>query len=359
MKQYVLMNPGPINVSERVRQALVCPDLCHREPEYFDLQDDIRARLLSVFGLDPEQHTAVLVSGSGTAALEASVCSCVSGSGRMLVVDNGVYGDRIAKIAQAHGIPCDRVVSGWTERPDLDEVQQRLRTGQYEVLAAVHHETTTGLINPVAELASMARERGVMFVLDSISGLAGEPLDLQGPDRVVCTANKSIQGLPGVAFALVRRSAMAKMLDYPARSLYLNLPNQFVHQEKRSTPFTPAIQVAFALREALRELSEETVAGRIARYARASAILRAGFSELGLSFLLPPELRSNTITTLELPDGVTYDRLHDGLKERGYVIYAGQGHLAREAFRVSNMGLIAEADLHAFAGHLRSVLAQG
>jgi 2-aminoethylphosphonate-pyruvate transaminase len=300
----------------------------------------------------------VLLSGSGTAALEAAVTSCVSAEGRMLVVDNGVYGDRIAKMAEASRIPYDRITAGWTEQPDLDAVESALATGRYEVLAAVHHETTTGLLNPVTDLVAIAHRHGALMVLDSISGLAGETVDPAGPDLVVCTANKCVQGLPGLSFVLASREALARMVTYPARSLYLNLPNAYQHQEKRSTPFTPAVQVGFALREALLELREETVPGRIARYRRASDILRAGFRELGLSLLLPDALLSNTITTLRMPAGATYDLLHDGLKERGYVIYAGQGPLAREAFRVANMGLISEDALHAFQHHLRDVLAR-
>ena len=351
----ILMNPGPVNVSERVRRALLGPDLCHREDEYYDLQDEIRTLLLEVFGLSGAEWAPVLVTGSGTAALEMAVSSSVSPGGRMLVVDNGVYGDRIARIAEAHGIAHDRVGSGWTASLDLGAAEAALAAGRYEVVAAVHHETTTGLINPIAPLAALAHAHGAALVVDSISGLAGEAFGFEA-DLVVGTANKCVQGLPGVSFALGRRAFFDRIAAYPPRSLYLHLPNQLAHQERRSTPFTPAIQVSYALREALLELREETVPGRIARYGRASSTLRAGFDRLGLRFLLPPELRSNTITALELPAGATYDALHDALKSRGYVIYAGQGGLAASAFRVANMGLISDEALAAFEGHLAGAL---
>jgi 2-aminoethylphosphonate-pyruvate transaminase len=351
----ILMNPGPVNVSERVRQALIGPDLCHREDEYYDLQDEIRALLLEVFDLPPGEWSAVLITGSGTAALEMAVSSSVSPAGRMLVVDNGVYGDRIARIAEAHGIAHDRVVCDWTSSPDLDALSAALKAGRYEVVSAVHHETTTGLINPIAPLAELARSHGVALVVDSISGLAGEAFGFEA-DLVVGTANKCVQGVPGVSFALGRRAFFEKIAAYPPRSLYLHLPNQLAHQERRSTPFTPAVQVSYALREALLELREETVPGRIARYRHAASILRAGFDRLALRCLLPPELRSNTITSLELPPGAAYEPLHDTLKSRGYVIYAGQGGLAARAFRVANMGWIPEASLHAFEAHLAEAL---
>ena len=351
----ILMNPGPVNVSERVRRALLGPDLCHREDEYYDLQDEIRALLLEVFGLDGSEWASVLITGSGTAALEMAVSSSVSPGGRMLVVDNGVYGDRIAKIAEAHWIAHDRVVADWTAAAPLDRVAEALSAGTYEVVAAVHHETTTGLINPIGRLAELARSHGAALVVDSISGLAGEAFGFEA-DLVVGTANKCVQGLPGVSFALGRRGFFEKIAAYPPRSLYLHLPNQLAHQERRSTPFTPAIQVSYALCEALIELREETVAGRIARYQRAAATLRGGFERLGLRYLLSAELRSNTITSVELPAGVAYEGLHDALKARGYVIYAGQGGLAAKAFRVANMGWIPEDALRAFEGHLAEAL---
>jgi 2-aminoethylphosphonate-pyruvate transaminase len=351
----ILMNPGPVNVSERVRQALLGPDLCHREDEYYDLQDEIRALLIEVFGLSGSEWASVLITGSGTAALEMAISSSLSPGGRMLVVDNGVYGDRIAKIAEAHWIAHDRVVCDWTSAVDLDAVSAALDAGQYEVVAAVHHETTTGLISPIAPLAELARAHGAALVVDSISGLAGEEFGFEA-DLVVGTANKCVQGLPGVSFALGRRAFFERIAEYPPRSLYLHLPNQLAHQERRSTPFTPAVQVCYALREALLELREETVPGRIARYQRAASILRGGFDRLSLRYLLPPDLRSNTITSLELPPEAAYDPLHDALKSRGYVIYAGQGGLAAKAFRVANMGWIPEQALAAFEGHLAEAL---
>jgi 2-aminoethylphosphonate-pyruvate transaminase len=146
------------------------------------------------------------------------------------------------------------------------------------------------------------------------------------------------------------------MAAYPRRSLYLSLAVHHEAQERGTVPFTPAVQLAWALDEALAELLEEGVAARIARYAAAAALLRDGFTRLGLRFVLPPGLRSNSITSLRLPAGRTYAALHDGLKARGFVIYEGQGRLAPEIFRVANMGHLARADFEAFLEALSDVL---
>ena len=344
----VLLNPGPITVSEDVRKALTFPDVCHREPEYFDLQDQVRALLLSAFGLSPEQYTSALITGSGTAALEMSVCSAVSPGRELLVLNNGVYGDRIAKIARCYGIKVREITVGWCERHDLSIVEEELKNNPgIEVVAMVHHETTTGLLNDIEGMGQLAQKYDKALLLDTVSGLAGETFDFDKvkPAFAVCTANKSIQGLPGISFAFIRQTEIEGLKKIPPRSLYFNLPNILEKQDQRGTPFTPAVQIMNAFRTALIELCEETVQGRVERLKRASSILRAGFEKLGLKYYVDPKLHYNTITSLVLPEGLTYDRLHDQMKEAGYVIYAGQGDLRKEMFRISNMGLISDSEL--------------
>jgi len=354
----ILLNPGPVNVSPRVRAALARDDLCHREPECEELLARIRARLLSAFA-PGGGFTAVLLAGSGTAALEMAVTSILSARGRLVVVANGVYGERMAAMATAARLPYTVVEGDWLSPPDLPAVEQAVRQPDVEAVAVVHHETTTGLLNPVAAVGRLARERGKLLLVDSVSGLGGDQLDFEevGADLVVGTAGKCIQAFPGMAFVLVRESALSRLAEHPRRSLYLSLPLHYEAQRRRSVPFTPAVQLAYALDEALAELLEEGVAARIARYGAAAALLRAGFMHLGLRCLLPPDLRSNSITALRLPAGRDYASLHDGLKARGFVVYEGQGRLARDIFRVANMGQLTQADFVRFLDALAEVLA--
>lgn len=354
-----LLNPGPCNVSDAVRAALQTPDICHREADYLDVQAETRDLLLQALELDPERWVPALITGSGTAALEMAVSSCVSGSGAMLVVVNGVYGDRILRMARAHGIEAIGLESKWIERPDLQALAATLEANPaVEVVAMVHHETTTGLLNPVAEVAALCRAHRRRLLVDTISGLGGEDIDLDHDvDLAVCTANKLLQGIPGVSFGLVRRDFADDIAGYPSRSVYLDLASYVDRQSAGGTPFTPAVQVTYALRQALLELRDETLAGRVDRMRRASARLRAGFERLGLEyFLSEPAHRSNTITTLRLPEGIDYKTLHDHMRARGYVIYAGQGDLAREAFRIANMGLITEDALDGVIAALEEAL---
>jgi len=357
MPQHILLNPGPVNVSPRVQQALLRGDLCHREEEFSDLLVAIRTKLLQAFA--PSGYTAVPVTGSGTLAVEAMVSSALPEGKKLLVINNGVYGERMLRMAEAHRIPAVELRYDWTERPALGQIESTLRADPaIDAVALVHHETTTGLLNLVTEVGAITRRTGRLLLLDAVSSLAAEDLDLirDGVDLCACTANKCVQGLPGVSFVLVRTDAMAAMQHYPRRSLYLHLPLHWEAQEKRSIPFTPSVQTWYALDAALDELLEETVTKRVKRHYTAAQLLRDGFARLGLKALLPAVHQSNTLTSLLLPEGMTYPRIHDGLKERGFVIYEGQGRLQTGIFRVANMGHLTLDDFRRFLAALEEVL---
>jgi 2-aminoethylphosphonate-pyruvate transaminase len=352
MPQAFLLNPGPVNVDPAVKAAIAGEDWCHREPEMFVLQDRIRAGILSALRLDAAQWTTALLSGSGTCAVEAMVSSFVARGTTMVVVSNGVYGDRVAKMGRAHGADVVEVLSDPSEAPDLARVEAAIveakKAGKdVRALAAIHHETTTGLLNPIAAIGALARKHGLAYLLDTVSGLGGEAIDLDavGAAAAACTANKCFEGLPGVCFVVCRRDALAKVAGHPASSLYLHLPTYVAKQDARDTPFTPAVQVMMALDVAIAKLAAETVDARIARYKRCSSIVRGEGTRIGLELWLPEALRSNTITTFHLPKGKTYEQLHDAMRAAGFVIYAGQGDLRTRAFRIANMGQLPDDEL--------------
>jgi 2-aminoethylphosphonate-pyruvate transaminase len=173
---------------------------------------------------------------------------------------------------------------------------------------------------------------------------------------VAGTAGKCIQGFPGVSFVLVRKGFMERMKTYPKRSWYLNLPHYYEDEERGSIPFTPAVQVCYALDEALDELLEEGVANRISRYKHAAVMIRQRMQELGLKAVLPVSFQSNTITSYYLPQGLTYQALHDRLKEQGYVIYPGKLTVA-PSFRIGCIGRLGPAEMRAALAAIKKVLA--
>ena len=348
-REWVLLNPGPANTSRRVRQALLMPDLCHREPEFFEVMRECRRRLVDVLAI-ADTFDAVLFTGSGTAAVEAALASLVPAERGLLVVNNGVYGDRMLKIARAHGIPAEVLAYDFTTPVAPTDVTRVLRAHpEISHVAVVHHETTSGLLNPVHEVADAAAAEGRRVIVDAMSSLFGEPLDVarEAIDVVTASANKCLQGIPGISFVLGRRRALAALKGRAPRSVYLDLHNHWTTQEQDNTPFTPAVQVLHAMREALVELAEEGMAARIARYAENARVLRHGMAALGFHILVPEGARSTILTTFRLKPGLAYEPLHDAMKRRGYVIYAGQGDIRTYAFRVANMGTLTPKDMAA------------
>ena len=356
----LLLNPGPVTLTERVRRSLLQPDLCHRESEFFDLQDEARQRLLETYALDPAEWAAVLITASGTAAVESMVAALVPESGRLLIVENGVYGERIAQICAQYRIAHERVVGDWLQAPDIETIAARLESASgvaaFTHLAVVHHETTTGRLNDLRPLAALCRAHGVGMLVDGVSSFGAEAFDFSDSSlqAVAATANKCLHGVPGVSFVVARRSALERAA---VRTYYLDLGRLVRLQDQRNTPFTPAVHAYYALVEALREFAEQ--GGRIARYRHYAALseqVRFGLAALGVETVLPPEQSSVVLRSYRLPAVVDYDTLHDALKSQGFVIYAGQGSLSKTLFRISTMGHLASADierlLRCFAGLL-------
>ena len=360
MREFVLLNPGPANTTETVRRALVTPDLCHREEEFFAVMREVREELTRLAGGEGT-HRTVILTGSGTAALEATICSVIEEGRALLVIDNGVYGDRIRRMAEAHRIPHHVLKTEWTEPPRLADLDTALRAHpDVSHVAVVHHETTTGLLNPVRAIGELTARHQRGLIVDAMSSFVGEPLDVKG-DRIeflVSSANKCLQAMPGLSFVIGKRAVLEVLRDRRPRSVYLDLGTQFALQERDDTPFTPAVQLFFALRQALRELRAETVAARQHRYRESARRLREGMEALGFQILLPPQHRASTLTTFRLPKGLTYPELHDALKARGFIIYAGQGGLREHAFRVANMGTLTPADMDRVLAAFREVLAE-
>ncbi|MFO0732029.1 MAG: aminotransferase class V-fold PLP-dependent enzyme [Nitrospiraceae bacterium] len=195
----ILLNPGPVNVSERVRQALLRPDICHRESEFYDLLHRIQHKLLKAFVPGASQYVAVLLTGSGTAAVESAIMSCLPTGKRMLVINNGVYGERISNMIGLHRLGVSEFKLDWHVKPDPERLRLALRQHpEVHAVAMVHHETTTGLINPVKDIADVVDSQNRVFVVDSVSGLGGEKIDIPGSTSIWWPGQqkKCIRGFP-------------------------------------------------------------------------------------------------------------------------------------------------------------------
>ncbi|MBI3333369.1 MAG: alanine--glyoxylate aminotransferase family protein [Candidatus Omnitrophica bacterium] len=357
-RRQILFCPGPVNTTLQVKAALAGPDLCHREPEFSELLQTIRAKLVHALGLDG-RYSAVILNGSGTAALESAVLAGLEPGRKLLVINNGVYGSRIAQLARLRQMPLVEIRSPLTERPDLNRISAALkRDSHIGTVAMVHHETSTGMLNPVEEVGALTRKYRRKFLVDGISSLGAHPLDLAKQNIGLCvgSSGKCLHSVPGLSFVLVAQEEIARILKLKPSSLYLDLGLHFKTQEAGDPPFTPAVPLFLAFQTALDELNKEGLRMRVARYRQRAVLLRTSFKKLGLKFLLDERFLSNALTSLWVPKGLTYPQLHDRLKKAGYIIYAGQSELKGKIFRVAHMGQLFQGDLQGFIKDLKGIL---
>jgi 2-aminoethylphosphonate-pyruvate transaminase len=305
----------------------------------------------------PDAYTAVPVQGSGTFAVEATLGSLVPRGARLLVLANGAYGQRIAQIAAALGIDREVHDSGELAPPDAARLDAALAADpSLSHVAFVHCETTTGMLNPLAELCAATKRHGRTLLVDSMSGFGGIPFDAAelGIDALVASSNKCIQGVPGFGFAIVRRALMEAGPAGAPRSLALDLHDQWREMERGRGKwrFTSPTHVVRAFHQALAELAEEGgVAARHRRYAENQRRLVEGMERLGFACLLPHRLHSPIITAFRSPDAPGYEfrRFYQNLKERGFVIYPGKVAGA-DSFRIGTIGHVFPADIERLLG---------
>ena len=273
-------------------------------------------------------------------------------SGKLLVIDNGAYGDRLARIASVYKLNFDVYKSSGFMPLDVNAVKNKLIEGKYTHLAIVYHETTTGLLNPVPEICRFCHEHGIVTIVDTVSAFAAIPIDMERDciDFMASTSNKNIQGMAGVAFVFCRKDALEKTKDYPMRNFYLNLWDQYAYFKKTcQTRFTPPVQSMYSLRQAIIETKIETIEGRYARYCACWDELVKSVNKLGLKMLVPVEAQSKLITAIVEPHtpGYRFDDLHGLAREHSFTIYPGKLSDAN-TFRIANIGNIYPEDMKAF-----------
>jgi 2-aminoethylphosphonate-pyruvate transaminase len=356
------MNPGPVTLTERVRRTLLKEDLCHREPEFAELMLDIKRRLVRVYPEAERDYEAVLMTGSGTCAVEAMLSTFVPRNGKVLVLANGVYGERMASMIEVQGKGLELVRSEWPEPMNVAEADRRLAADpSITHVLAVHNETTTGRLNDLPALAQVLKKHNRRLLLDSVSSFAVEEIRFAdwNLDALCSVANKCIHGAPGICFVVARRDLLENG-NSGATSVYLDLFRYYQDQKRGSSPFTQATHVSVAMQEALAELEEGGgQKARHQRYLHLSQQIRAELDAVGIRRFLPEDAYCSVISSFHLPEGVTYKELHDLLKREGFVIYAGQAGLYHSVFRIANLGDITDDDLKRFLGVFRKRFGKG
>ena len=355
-----LLNPGPVMTSARVKAALVHHDICHRDEDYTGVVERLVTKLRPVFGATAE-HDILLLTGSGTAAMETAISSTLPPGRTLLTVSNGAFGERMGDIADLHGLPHRRMRLPWGELPDPAAIAAVLAEDpQIAAVAMIKHETSVGLLNPVAEVGRICRERDLLFVVDAVSALGVEDIDVErdGIDLCFASANKCLHGTSGVSFICVSPRVWPRIAGARPRVYYLDLQRyRAAMSELGQTPFTPAVSTFFALETALDELAEQGgVPARRELYRRRNLRIRRVLTDLGFHSFSNTGRESQSISTMRLPPFLDVQTLYDRMKERGFVTYKAKGPLAADHIQVANMGELTDATIDAFLQAITEVV---
>ena len=359
MKPYILLTPGPLTTTETVKQAMMT-DWCTWDEDYnVHIVQEIRKSLVELATAHTDEYTAILMQGSGTYCVESVIGSVIKPNDKLLILSNGAYGDRMGNIAEYHGIRYDMLAFDETEQVSVTYVDDYLaHNADITHVAVVHCETTTGVLNPLKEIAHLVKMYGKKLIVDAMSSFGGVPLDVQelGIDFLISSANKCIQGVPGFGFIIARQSELMHCKGV-SRSLSLDIYDQWETMEKGHGKwrFTSPTHVVRAFKQAMDELKAEGgVEARYRRYCENHDVLVGGMRSLGFKTLLPDEIQSPVITSFLYPHaGFDFKGFYAQLKEKGFVIYPGKISQA-DTFRIGNIGDVYPDDFRRLVEAIRN-----
>jgi alanine-glyoxylate transaminase/serine-glyoxylate transaminase/serine-pyruvate transaminase len=335
----LLLGPGPSPIAARVMRALGEPVLSHLDPEMLRILDDVRRRLAVVFGAGSSGAFTFAVSGTGTSGMEAAVANLTAPGARVLVVVTGYFGKRLSQIFERYGASVTEVAVEWGRAVDPSAIERALASQPADIVAMVHAETSTGVLNPVAEISQLAADRGALTVVDAVTSLGGMPVQTSDWTVDVCySCSQKGLGAPS-GLAPISFSARAREKRVPLRSFYLDLQLLEEYWVNRRYHHTLSAPLMYALQEALVAVEEEGLQARYDRHRRHHLALAAGLDALGLTLLPPPDERLWTLNAVRVPDGVDEAAVRRHLLEMFNIeIGAGLGPLAGRIWRVGIMG---------------------
>jgi 2-aminoethylphosphonate-pyruvate transaminase len=355
-----LLTPGPLTTSRTVKQSMLA-DWGSRDVEFRQIVSDIRQHLLKLANCDA-RYECVIMQGSGTFAIEAALGSfCPKKGTKTLVVANGAYGDRAAQILERIGRPYVKIDKGDSAAPSVEDVTIMMDSDKaISHVWIIHCETTSGIVNPIADICQAVKERNGTFMVDAMSSFGAIPIDMTALDMdvMVSSSNKCIEGVPGFSYALVKREAL-EVSAGACHSVVLDLFEQWRGlQSNGQFRFTPPTHSLVAFHQALREHEQQGgVASRGAKYARNAQVLVNGMREMGFSTLLNDVDAGPIIQTFLTPRDINFhfENFYEALRKRGFAIYPGK-LTKRSSFRIGNIGQIDEAVINAVLEAIKDVM---
>lgn len=363
IKRNILLNPGPATTTDTVKMAQVVPDICPREREFADMMKGLREDLVKIVHGNPADYTSVLFTGSGTINIDICLNSLLPEDKKVLVINNGAYSSRAVEVCQYYGMPHIDLRSSVFDVPDLDAVEQTLSDNpDIAIVYTTHHETGTGVLNPIREIGALAHRHGAIFVCDTTSSLGMIPLDVvkDNVDFCMASAQKGLMAMTGLSFIIGRTAEIVRSKDYPKRSYYCNLFLQYDYFEKTGQMhFTPPVQTIYSTIQAIREYWAEGEAAKFARHRRVFEAIHKGLAALGFRDVIRREIQSGLVVSVKYPDDPNwdFDKVHDYCYERGFTIYPGKISTT-DTFRLCALGAIDVEDIETFFTVLKEALSK-
>ena len=360
IKRNVLLNPGPATTTDTVKLAQVVPDICPREREFAGLMKGLRRDLVRIVHGD-DRYTSVLFCGSGTINIDVCLNSLLPAGKKVLVANNGAYSARAVEICEAYGLPHVDLRLPVEVPIDVAAVEAALSADpDIAVVYTTHHETGSGVLNPMREIGAAAHAHGCTFIADTTSTYAMRPIDIveDNVDFLMASAQKGLQSMTGLSFVVGREDKIRESAAFPRRSYYCNLFLQYDYFERTGEMhFTPPVQTIYATIQALKEYFAEGEAAKWARHTRVFEALHRGLAELGFRNLIKREHQSGLVVSVCYPDcpNWSFEKVHDYCYARGFTIYPGKVGTAR-TFRLCALGQIDAPDIVEFFKVLKSAL---
>lgn len=359
IEKKVLLNPGPVLTSYGVKNALIQYDICHRDSDFEKLLIRLSKNSLKIFDAD-DNFTALFISGSGTAGMETAISSSIHENKKILILSNGIFGERLYEIAAYHKIKTVCIKKQWGEIFDIDEIKKILASDpEISAIAMNHHETSVGILNPVHEVGILCKKFDKLFIVDAISSLGAEKISVKKDNIDICisSSNKCIHSFSGITLLCVNNRVWNLIKGVKPRSYYLDLKKYYEYsKEFNQTPYTPFVSSFFALDKAILELLAEGIDVRRLKYMQLNSILKLELSKLGFKFFTNYDCQSHTILTVKVPEDIEFKRFYNMLKQKGFIIYNCKPPLADKYFQVANMGCLNKSIIYDFIFAVKDTL---
>lgn len=361
IKRNILLNPGPATTTDTVKMAQVVPDICPREKEFVNIMKGLREDIVKIVHGDPNKFTSVIFCGSGTLNIDVCINSLLPENKKVLIINNGAYSTRAVEICQYYGLRYIDLKFPETELPDLDLINRTMKENpDIGLVHTTHHETGTGILNPIREIGALVHNYGITFTVDTTSSYAMIPIDIEEENIDFCMASsqKGIMAMTGLSFIVGNRKILEASKYYPKRSYYCNLYLQYEYFEKTGEMhFTPPVQTIYAARQGINEYFAEGEQAKWARHTRAFNAIHDGLDELGFKDLIKHEWQSGLVVSIIYPDdhNWNFEKVHDYCYSRGFTIYPGKISKSN-TFRLCSLGAIDEQDIKHFFSVFKEAL---